>query len=42
MTLWEIRNGSIWVFTDGKHVGTIDRDQLPALILSAAKALKEG
>ena len=40
MILWEVRGNDLWLFKDGKHIGTIPKDGLPFLILKAAEALK--
>lgn len=37
---FEIRNGAIWFFQDGKHILTVPKDDLPQLILKAAQVLK--
>lgn len=41
MILWEAREDGLWIFENGRHVGTIPRDQVPGLILSAVKVLKQ-
>ena len=37
---FEIRNGALWFFQNGKHILTVPKDDLPFLILQAAKVLK--
>lgn len=39
MILWEPRPDGLWIFLDGKHIGTVKHRELPMLILKAAKVL---
>lgn len=38
--IWEARRDGLRLYVDGKHVGTVSHDQLPALLLTLAGALR--
>ena len=40
MILWESRHDGLHLYSDGKPVGVVPYDMLPALMLAIAQALK--